>query len=107
MTISFNNPPAGSISANHRGSFKRRALALAAPLLLAACNSGNAATNPNAVEDSGALSATVLAAEETWNEGVLFTDEEIASLEGHTAHKIVFGLEPGKCTGDIVSVSEW
>ncbi len=54
-----------------------------------------------------ALSGTVLAAEEKWNEGVLFVDEQIASLEGHKAYKIIFGLEPGKCTGDIVSVSEW
>ena len=53
------------------------------------------------------LSATVLAAEEKWNNGVLFVDEKIASLDGHTAYKITFGLKPGKCTGDIVSVSEW
>ena len=53
------------------------------------------------------ISGTVLAAEEMWKDGVLFTGEEIASLEGHKAVKIVFGLEPGKCTGDITSVSEW
>ena len=53
------------------------------------------------------LSGTVLAAEEKWNKGVLFAAEKIASLDGHQAYKIVFGLEPGKCTGDIVSVSEW
>ena len=52
-------------------------------------------------------SGTVLAAEEIWKDGVLFTAEEIASLEGHKAFKIVFGLEPGKCTGDITTVSEW
>ncbi|MAF47280.1 MAG: hypothetical protein CMM10_03360 [Rhodospirillaceae bacterium] len=56
---------------------------------------------------SVALSGTVLAAEEKWKDGVLFVGEKIASLEGHTAYKIVFGLKPGKCTGDIVSVSEW
>lgn len=53
------------------------------------------------------ISGTALAAEEMWKDGVLFTGEEIASLEGHKAVKIVFGLEPGKCTGDITSVSEW
>lgn len=56
---------------------------------------------------SVALSGTDLAAEEKWNKGVLFVSEKIASLKGHTAFKITFGLEPGKCTGDIVSVSEW
>jgi hypothetical protein len=56
---------------------------------------------------SVALSGTVLAAEEKWKGGVLFVDEMIASFEGHIAYKIIFGLEPGKCTGDIVSVSEW
>jgi len=56
---------------------------------------------------SVALSGTAIAAEEKWNKGILFTAEKIASLEGHQAYKIVFGLEPGKCTGDIVSVSEW
>tara|TARA_B100000315_G_C14590505_1_gene595493 strand:+ start:5573 stop:5941 length:369 start_codon:yes stop_codon:yes gene_type:complete len=54
-----------------------------------------------------ALSGTVLAADEKWKDGVLFTAEKIASLEGHQAYKIIFGLNPGKCTGDIVSVSEW
>jgi hypothetical protein len=54
-----------------------------------------------------AFNGPVLAAEETWNDGVLFVQEEIASVEGHTAVKIVFGLGPGKCTGEITSVSEW
>jgi len=52
-------------------------------------------------------SGTALAADELWKDGVLFTGNEIASLEGHKAFKIVFGLEPGKCTDDIISVSEW
>ena len=54
-----------------------------------------------------AFTGPVLAAEETWKDGVLFVQEEIASVEGHTAFKIIFGLEPGKCTGEITAVSEW
>jgi len=54
-----------------------------------------------------ALSGSVLAAEETWKDGTLFVEEKIASVEGHTAFKIIFGLEPGKCTGEITAVSEW
>jgi len=53
-----------------------------------------------------AFTGPALAAEETWNDGVLFVQEEIASVEGHTAFKIIFGLEPGKCTGEITAVSE-
>ncbi len=53
------------------------------------------------------LAGSVMAAEETWKDGVLFTQEKIASVEGHTAFKIIFGLEPGKCTGEITAVSEW
>jgi len=54
-----------------------------------------------------ALSGSVLAAEETWKDGTLFIEEKIASVEGHTAFKIIFGLEPSKCTGEITAVSEW
>lgn len=54
-----------------------------------------------------ALSGSVLAAEETWKDGTLFVEEKIASVEGHTAFKIIFGLEPGKCTKEITAVSEW
>ena len=46
-------------------------------------------------------------ADETWNNGVLFTQQELAPVVGHTAFKIVFGLEPGKCTDEITTVSEW
>lgn len=54
-----------------------------------------------------ALAGPVLAAEETWKDGVMFVQEELATVEGHTAVKIIFGLEPGKCTGEITAVSEW
>ncbi len=54
-----------------------------------------------------ALSGSVLAAEETWKDGVLFLEEELAPVEGHKAVKIIFGLEAGKCTGEITTVSEW
>lgn len=54
-----------------------------------------------------AFAGTAMADEPSWKDGVLFGEESIASLEGHTAYKIVFGLEPGKCTGEITAVSEW
>ena len=53
------------------------------------------------------LAGSALAMEEKWKDGTLFVEEKIASVEGHTAFKIVFGLEPGKCTGEITAVSEW
>ena len=53
-----------------------------------------------------AFTTPVLAAEETWKDGVLFVQEEQAPVEGHAVFKIIFGLEPGKCTGEITSVSE-
>jgi hypothetical protein len=53
-----------------------------------------------------AFTGPVLAAEETWKDGVLFVQEEQAPVEGHAVFKIVFGLEPGKCTGEITAVSE-
>jgi len=57
----------------------------------------------------GALLVTtpVLAEDGMWKDGMLFTQEQITSLEGHKVFKIVFGLEPGKCTGEITAVSEW
>jgi len=54
-----------------------------------------------------ALSVSVSAMEEKWKDGTLFVEEKIASIEGHIAFKIIFGLEPGKCTGEITAVSEW
>jgi hypothetical protein len=53
------------------------------------------------------VSGPALAGEETWKDGVMFVQEELAPVEGHTAFKIIFGLEPGKCTGEITAVSEW
>lgn len=54
-----------------------------------------------------AFTGPALAGEETWKDGVMFVQEELAPVEGHTAFKIIFGLEPGKCTGEITAVSEW
>lgn len=54
-----------------------------------------------------AFAGPAVAAEETWKDGVMFVQEELAPVEGHTAFKIIFGLEPGKCTGEITAVSEW
>ncbi len=42
-----------------------------------------------------------------WKDGVMFQEQEFGPVEGHTAVKIIFGLEPGKCTGEITAVSEW
>jgi len=53
------------------------------------------------------LSGSALAAEGTWKNGVMFVEQKLAPIEGHTVVKIVFGLEPGKCTGEITAVSEW
>lgn len=53
-----------------------------------------------------AFTGPALAAEETWNDGVMFVQEELAPVTGHAVFKIVFGLEPGKCTGEITAVSE-
>jgi hypothetical protein len=54
-----------------------------------------------------AFNAPAFAAEPTWKDGMLFTQEDLTSLQGHKAVKIVFGLEPGKCTGELTAVSEW
>ncbi len=54
-----------------------------------------------------AFTGAAVAAEETWNDGVMFVEQELAPVEGHKAVKIIFGLEPGKCTGEITAVSEW
>ena len=51
--------------------------------------------------------ASTLAIAQEWKDGVLFTEEELTSLEGHTAFKIVFGLEPGKCAGEFTAPDEW
>ena len=53
------------------------------------------------------VSGSVAVAQETWNDGMMFVQQELASVIGHKAVKIIFGLEPGKCTGEITAVSEW
>ena len=50
---------------------------------------------------------STFAADEQWKDGMLFTEQEAAELEGHTAVAITFGLEPGKCTGELTAPSEW
>ena len=52
------------------------------------------------------ISTAALAGGE-WKDGVLFTQKKIDSLKGHDAYSIEFGLAPGKCTGELTSVSEW
>jgi hypothetical protein len=54
-----------------------------------------------------AFNPSAFAVEPTWKDGMMFTQEDLASLQGHKAVKIVFGLEPGKCTGELTAVSEW
>ena len=54
-----------------------------------------------------ACTSTAALAGGEWKDGVLFTQKKLASLKGHDAYSIEFGLQPGKCTGEIVAVSEW
>ena len=53
------------------------------------------------------INISAIAAEAVWKDGMMFTQEDLTSLQGHKAVKIVFGLEPGKCTGELTAVSEW
>ena len=54
-----------------------------------------------------ALMGPAHAADEQWKDGMMFAQDEIARLQGHTAFKIVFGLEPGKCAGEFTAPDEW
>ena len=56
---------------------------------------------------SVALCGSVVSAEEMWKDGMMFTQEELTTLEGHKAVKIVFGLQPGKCAGEFTAPDEW
>ncbi len=54
-----------------------------------------------------AFNTSTSAVAASWKDGMMFTQEDLTSLQGHKAVKIVFGLEPGKCTGELTAVSEW
>lgn len=54
-----------------------------------------------------AVGIPAYATEAVWKDGIMYTQEDVASLQGHKAVKIVFGLGPGKCTGELTAVSEW
>jgi len=54
-----------------------------------------------------ASTGTASAADEQWKDGMLFAEEEVAQLHGHTGVRITFGLEPGKCTGELTAPGEW
>lgn len=54
-----------------------------------------------------AVAGPVLAADAMWKDGMMFTQEELTTLEGHKAVKIVFGLQPGKCAGEFTAPDEW
>jgi len=51
--------------------------------------------------------APATADKHSWKDGVMFQEQHFGSVEGHAVVKIIFGLEPGKCTGEITAVSEW
>ena len=53
------------------------------------------------------LAGQAFAADEQWKDGMMFAEDELARLQGHTAFKIVFGLEPGKCAGEFTAPDEW
>ena len=53
------------------------------------------------------LAVPAIAADEQWKDGMMFAEDELARLQGHTAFKIVFGLEPGKCAGEFTAPNEW
>jgi hypothetical protein len=48
-----------------------------------------------------------MAAEEAWKDGMMFVEDKVADFQGHTAVKIKFGLEPGKCAGEFTAPDEW
>lgn len=54
-----------------------------------------------------AFTGPAMAAEETWKDGMIFVQNEISDFQGHTAVKIKFGLEPGKCAGEFTAPDEW
>ena len=54
-----------------------------------------------------ASAVPALAADEQWKDGVLFAEKDVARLQGHTGVRITFGLEPGKCTGELTAPAEW
>ena len=54
-----------------------------------------------------AIGASVFAAGEQWKDGMLFTEDGTVELKGHSAVAVTFGLEPGKCTGELTAPSEW
>ena len=47
------------------------------------------------------------AAQEVWKDGMLFVQDTISDIQGHTAVKIKFGLEPGQCAGEFTAPDEW
>ena len=53
------------------------------------------------------LSGAAMADAHMWKDGMMFTQEELTTLEGHKAVKIVFGLQPGKCAGEFTAPDEW
>ncbi len=53
------------------------------------------------------LTGPASASEDVWKDGMMFVEDKIGDIQGHTAVKIKFGLEPGKCAGEFTAPDEW
>jgi hypothetical protein len=54
-----------------------------------------------------ALAGHAYAADQKWKDGMMFVENKIADFQGHSAVKITFGLQPGKCAGEFTAPDEW
>ena len=54
-----------------------------------------------------AFAGPTMAAGEAWKDGMMFVENKVADIQGHTAVMIKFGLEPGKCAGEFTAPDEW
>lgn len=53
------------------------------------------------------LAGPAAADKHLWKDGMMFVEDKVSDLQGHTAVKIKFGLEPGKCAGEFTAPDEW
>ena len=42
-----------------------------------------------------------------WKDGVLFGEQQLTEIDNFAVYQIDFGLEPGKCSGQLTTVGEW
>ncbi len=54
-----------------------------------------------------AINGPASADKHLWKDGMMFVEDKIGDFQGHTAVKIKFGLEPGKCAGEFTAPDEW